>query len=98
MNAFSDDSALEFGENSTHLKDCAACWRAHIERLLMQVKITFKRLQFNQETDQILQTPTKAVHRPGSDHVDLARSYILDQAVECRTFVAPLPPLTSASR
>jgi hypothetical protein len=88
VNAFSDDPALEFGENSAHLKDCAACWRARIERLLMQVKITFKRLQLNQESHQILQTPTKAVHRPGSDYVDLARSRILDQAVECRTFVA----------
>jgi hypothetical protein len=88
VNPFSEDAALEFGESSAHLKHCAACRRAGIESLLMQVKITFKRLQFSQESDQVLQTATKAVHGPGSDHVDLARSRILDQAVECRTFVA----------
>jgi hypothetical protein len=48
MNPFSDDAALEFGEDSAHLKHCPACRRAGIESLLMQLKITFESPQVSQ--------------------------------------------------
>jgi hypothetical protein len=38
FDSFSDHAALEFSKDAAHLEHRAARWRAHVERLLVQVK------------------------------------------------------------
>jgi len=56
----------------------------------VQVEIAPECLQLTQEPDQVLKAAAKAIDGPSSDHVDLARGRVFEQAIEARPLVAPL--------
>ena len=61
--------------------------------MLMQIKVALQSAKLRKETDEMLKAPTKPVHRPCSDHIDLAVSSVPEQSIEPRALV---PTLRSA--
>jgi hypothetical protein len=88
-----DDGSLELGEHAQHSEHCFAGRRGRIEGLLVEVQIDAFRLQVAEESDKVLKAPTKPVHRPRSDHIELSAGDRSSSASNCARAFRPLAPL-----
>jgi hypothetical protein len=76
--------AFELGKHTQHLEHRSAGRRRRVEALLVQEQVDALGVEFAEEVQQVDQGPTKAVNRPGRDHVDGAAGNGLEQAIKAR--------------
>jgi hypothetical protein len=54
------------------LEESLPGWCGRIGALLVKVQVDSLRMDFGQETNQVVETSAQAIHLPRRDHIDLA--------------------------
>jgi len=66
---------LKLREDTHHLKQGLAGWRARVYALLVQVQIDALGVQFTEDRQKMHQGPAKAIHRPCGHYIDLTPAH-----------------------